>query len=167
MRIVSSHLVTVWRGGPFCVIPTLHKRSAGLIGIGNQPTSPPTTRAMAPGTTTLLFFTLIFVVLRRLRSWIRYRKANPLGLPYPPGPKPLPLLGNLLDVPSSYYWLTYAVWAKKYGDINHISVFGQHIVILNSIEACTDLLEKRSAKYSDRPRFPMMNELYVSQYNVF
>ena len=125
------------------------------------------TEALASGTTTILFFTLIFAVLRRLRSWVRHRKANPLGLPYPPGPKPLPLLGNLLDVPSSYYWLRYSDWAKKYGDINHIRVFGQHTVILNSIEACTDLLEKRSAKYSDRPRFPMMNELYVSQYNVF
>ena len=118
---------------------------------------------MAPSITPLLLITMVLATLQRLWSWVYRRKANPMSLPYPPGPKPLPLLGNLLDAPSSYYWLTYADWAKKYGDINHISIFGQHIVILNSIEACTDLLEKRSAKYSDRPRLPMINELCVDK----
>jgi hypothetical protein len=32
----------------------------------------------------------------------------------------------------------------------HISVFGTHIVILNSVKAANDLLDGRSAIYSDR-----------------
>ena len=44
------------------------------------------------------------------------RLANPKSLPYPPGPTPLPVIGNLLDMPTSYDWLTYAEWAKKYGE---------------------------------------------------
>lgn len=32
----------------------------------------------------------------------------------------------------------------------HLRVFGQSIIILSSIDAVTDLLEKRSSNYSDR-----------------
>ena len=87
--------------------------------------------------------------------------ANSKGLPYPPGPKAFPLLGNALDMPKSYYWLTFADWAKQYGDITHVRLFGSHYIILNSFRAIDDLLEKRSSIYSDRPRLVMMNELYV------
>lgn len=32
---------------------------------------------------------------------------------------------------------------------------GQHVIILNSLKAVTDLFEKRSHIYSDRPILPM------------
>lgn len=47
------------------------------------------------------------------------------------------------------------------GDIVHARVFGQHIVVLNSVAAANDLLDKRSHIYSDRPYIPMMS-MYVS-----
>ncbi|CAE6443343.1 O-methylsterigmatocystin oxidoreductase Short=OMST oxidoreductase [Rhizoctonia solani AG-1 IB] len=37
-------------------------------------------------------------------------------------------------------------------------MFGRRFIILNSAEAVTDLLEKRSAKYSDRSPAPMMSD---------
>jgi hypothetical protein len=40
-----------------------------------------------------------------------------------------------------------------------VSIFGQEFIILNSTEAATDLLEKRSSIYSDRPVMPMGGEL--------
>ena len=33
----------------------------------------------------------------------------------PPGPKGLPLVGNLLDVPERFQWKTYDEWSRKYG----------------------------------------------------
>ena len=39
------------------------------------------------------------------------------GLPYPPGPRPLPLIGNLLDIPKQFSWLTYTQLSKKHGMI--------------------------------------------------
>lgn len=35
--------------------------------------------------------------------------------PLPPGPHKLPVLGNLLDMPSSQEWLTFADWGRKWG----------------------------------------------------
>ena len=43
------------------------------------------------------------------------------------------------------------------GDVVHIDVLGQHIVVLNSSQACEDLLVKRGSTYSDRPAFTMAN----------
>jgi len=45
------------------------------------------------------------------------------------------------------------------GDIIHIQTFGKHVIYLNSWAAVKDLLRKRSAIYSDRPRMVMMAEM--------
>ncbi|KAI6142757.1 cytochrome P450 [Pisolithus tinctorius] len=84
-------------------------------------------------------------------------KKNPA--PFPPGPKPLPLIGNLLDIPSEKQWLTFSDWADKFGDVVHLEVFGEHIVILNSVDAAIEMLDKKSSIYSDRPVLPMGGEL--------
>ncbi|KAJ7190542.1 cytochrome P450 [Mycena pura] len=86
-------------------------------------------------------------------------------LPLPPGPKKLPLVGNLFDMPRTFEWLTYMEWSKKYNsDILHLDVAGTSIIVLSSTEATNELCEKRAALYSDRPRFPMLNELMGMDY---
>jgi cytochrome P450 len=47
------------------------------------------------------------------------------------------------------------------GDVVHAKALDKHIIVLNTLEATNDLLEKRSSKYSSRSRLPMVNELYV------
>ena len=49
------------------------------------------------------------------------------------------------------------------GNILSFQIFGQVIVVLNSAEAAKDLLEKRSAIYSDRPVLPIL-EMCVVDY---
>ncbi|KAF7977292.1 hypothetical protein HWV62_4259 [Athelia sp. TMB] len=85
-------------------------------------------------------------------------KARTKSQKYPPGPRGWPLIGNLLDMPKGDEWVKYREWAQEYNsDIVHVEVFGTHIVLLNSLEAISDLLDKRSSIYSDRPATPMMN----------
>ena len=47
--------------------------------------------------------------------FIRSRVSNPRNLPLPPGPKGLPFLGAIYDVPQEIAWKTFQEWGKKYG----------------------------------------------------
>ncbi|KAK0469623.1 cytochrome P450 [Desarmillaria tabescens] len=99
----------------------------------------------------LVSFTLGILLLHRLFRLSIWRRR----LPLPPGPKGLPLIGNLWDVPAEYPWLTYAQWATTYGDVFYLDTPGNPTVVINSAEAAADLFEKRSGNYSDRPDFTM------------
>ncbi|KZT03210.1 cytochrome P450 [Laetiporus sulphureus 93-53] len=76
-----------------------------------------------------------------------------------PGPKSIPLLGNAHQFPLEYQHRVLGEWNKIYGDIIYTRLFRRPVLILNSAQAAFDLLEKRGSKYSDRPRFVLINEL--------
>ncbi|KAJ7152979.1 cytochrome P450 [Mycena filopes] len=86
--------------------------------------------------------------------WRRGRRAR---RPLPPGPWPLPIVGNLFDMPRSNVWETFSKWNNIYGEVVYLRILGRPIIFLNSVKATTDLLEKRGLLYSDRPQFPLMN----------
>ena len=76
------------------------------------------------------------------------------SVPLPPGPKGLPIVGNLREASAKRdepVWVTYTNWSRIYGDIFHLKVFGTRTIVLNSYKAAMELLEKRSNNYSDRP----------------
>ena len=41
----------------------------------------------------------------------------------------------------------------------HMEAFGNHVIILNTAQAARDLMDKRAAIYSHRPRMVMLDEL--------
>jgi hypothetical protein len=88
-------------------------------------------------------------------------QTNRSSLRLPPGPKRLPLIGNLLDIPKRMEWLRYHAWKEHYGDVVYVEALGQKIVILGSTTAISDLMECRSSIYSSRPNPIMLNELCV------
>ena len=105
------------------------------------------------------FCTILFLYMLRRRP----------ALPFPPGPKGLPILGNALDMPCRNPWLTYWQWGKECSkcfpcalesvddivgaidsDIVHANFLGTHVIVLNSAKVAHELFEKRSSIYSDR-----------------
>ncbi|KAL1941769.1 hypothetical protein VTO73DRAFT_6769 [Trametes versicolor] len=73
----------------------------------------------------------------------------------PPGPRPLPFIGNVLDMPKRYAGTDFGALTNKYGDMVYMNVLGQPMLILGSHDIALDLLEKRSALYSDRSQSTM------------
>ncbi|KAI0033190.1 cytochrome P450 [Vararia minispora EC-137] len=69
----------------------------------------------------------------------------------PPGPPGYPVIGNLFDIPKELPWIQFAKWAKEYGDVISLSVFGQTIVILNSHYAVKDVVLTRPLNFAGRP----------------
>ncbi|KAI0061732.1 cytochrome P450 [Artomyces pyxidatus] len=84
----------------------------------------------------------------------------------PPGPKPLPVIGNLFNVPTKAPWAIYANWAEQYGEIMSMTVLGKVIIVLNSSKAVRELLDKRGPVYSDRPVVPFTEMSGVAHWDL-
>ncbi|KAF8741849.1 cytochrome p450, partial [Rhizoctonia solani] len=90
------------------------------------------------------------VILRKLLKSKKHR---------PPSPLSLPLIGHLLSVPADTEGIAFLKLGKQLNsDIIYLHLFGYDFVVLNSAQAATELLDKRSALYSDRLCPPMMRE---------
>ncbi|KZV76735.1 cytochrome P450 oxidoreductase [Peniophora sp. CONT] len=98
---------------------------------------------LSTGVMSLILVLLLPVALAYLRKSGRH--------PLPPGPWPLPLIGNLLDLPRKDDWLHWLRLGDRYGPLIFVRVLGTPMVIVNKLDMCIDMLERRSAVYSGRP----------------
>lgn len=93
-----------------------------------------------------------FLIVLRLLT----RRSKPS---LPPSPNGLPIIGNLLDMPTQFEWLVFSKWGEQLGDLFSLSVLGTNIIVINSYPRAVEMLDKRSNVYSDRPYVPMAMEL--------
>ena len=111
----------------------------------------------------------LFLLLLALTLY-RASKRGSHG-PLPPGPAPLPIVGNMFDVPQKHPWVSYEAWSEVYSEhawnemvphkfvpissIDSKILFmrqgGTPVVILNAFEDAFELMERRSRNYSDKP----------------
>jgi cytochrome P450 len=82
-----------------------------------------------------------------------------LWLRMPPGPTPLPFIGNKLQLPKSKPWIQFQDWSKTYGPIFTIWIGRKPTIVISDPVIAVDLMEKRSTKYSSRPRMVAMGEI--------
>ncbi|EPS26496.1 hypothetical protein PDE_01433 [Penicillium oxalicum 114-2] len=95
------------------------------------------------------FIFATFVVF--LQSYIR-REIN-----LPPGPRRLPLLGNLHQIPTKNPWKVFQKWHEKYGPIISLRLGQRTVIIIGKYDVAHELLDKRREIYSSRPAL-IMNE---------
>jgi hypothetical protein len=81
----------------------------------------------------------------------------------PPGPKGLPLLGNVNDLPKPgmlecHHW---AQHKELYGPISSLTVLGQSFIIINDAQLALELLRDRSAAHSARPHMVFSSDMYA------
>jgi hypothetical protein len=82
-------------------------------------------------------------------------------LPLPPGPKGLPLVGNINDLPPQgsqeyLHWLKFKV---RYGPLSSITILGQTMIIIHDRDIALELMEKRASKHSGRPNMKFAMEM--------
>ncbi|KAF2116964.1 cytochrome P450 [Lophiotrema nucula] len=97
----------------------------------------------------------VYLVSRLLRS-------NSSERPLPPGPKGLPLLGNVNDLPKPGGELECHHWLKHrdlYGSISSVTVLGQTFIIINDAKIALQLLRDRSAIHSARPHMVFSSDM--------
>ncbi|TFY60387.1 hypothetical protein EVJ58_g5185 [Rhodofomes roseus] len=87
--------------------------------------------------------------------YVRWTKRQGL----PPGPPRLPFLGNIHQLPQLDQHTFLKRWADQYGDVVYAEFFTQPAIVVSSVKAACELMEKRGAYYSGRPRFVRIREM--------
>ncbi|PLN86178.1 cytochrome P450 oxidoreductase [Aspergillus taichungensis] len=101
-----------------------------------------------------LTVTTVLIALVVWRLLYEYRRDRGL----PPGPRRLPLIGNLHQAPQVLPWRTFDAWCKRYGPIVSAQFGGQTTIFISDAAIAKDLLDKRSNIYSDRPWMVMARD---------
>ena len=58
---------------------------------------------------------LLTVALLIAYSYVQDWRRNPTRLPYPPGPKGYPVIGNLLDIPNAFIYKRFRQMSRDLG----------------------------------------------------
>lgn len=124
----------------------------------------------------VLVLIFAYLSLRLLRNIITSVRTGTS----PPGPPGIPLFGNAYQIPSDRQWLKFDEWIRKYGkhtyalcytrtlsvwlagDVVRLTVTGQPIILLGSVQAANDLLDARGTAPID-----MMQLVFTQRHGRF
>jgi hypothetical protein len=112
--------------------------------------------------TTSLLLAISIIILYTLGRFFLRRKSH--DLPLPPGPKGIPFLGNVRNLPKPgilecHHWLKHK---DLYGPISSVTVLGQTFIIINDADIAVELLNNRAAVFSGRPHMVFSGDMYAA-----
>ena len=107
--------------------------------------------------------TSLSICVMFLMALIWYKKTRKTSLCPPPGPWPLPFVGNVLSMDTRRMHLTFYELSQKYGKIFTVSLLGEDIVVINDINMLRKafLGEEYGDIFDDRPHS------FASKYIMF
>ncbi|XP_063289450.1 cytochrome P450 2C31-like [Pelobates fuscus] len=105
------------------------------------------------------FITLLFYLV----IWRGKKKQGNL----PPGPTPLPLLGNILDLNPSEAPRSILQLSEKYGPVFTFYTFRQPAVIIIGCDTIREVLQEHGDALSERERVGLMNILFKDSGALF
>ena len=105
----------------------------------------------------VIFYNLatVLVLLILIILWVRSRRP----IAYPPGPTPIPVIGNMHNIVKGHVLETFRELRTKYGDIFSLSIGQFWVIVVNGTENLRELLVKNGEYTSDRPPFYLMKML--------
>ncbi|KDQ58235.1 hypothetical protein JAAARDRAFT_129298 [Jaapia argillacea MUCL 33604] len=86
--------------------------------------------------------------------------------PTPGNKRPLPFVGNKLDIPKEKSWMKFREWNEAYGPILTVWNGSTPTMLIGDPEIAVELMEKRSTKYSSRPRFVVAGDLLTENRTI-
>ncbi|XP_061094507.1 cytochrome P450 2J1-like isoform X1 [Conger conger] len=107
-------------------------------------------------------FCLIFLALFLTLTYVLKQKSPKK---FPPGPRSLPFIGDLLRIDSTKIHLHLAKFAEQYGGIYSIHL-GTRIVVLHDLKYVKEALIQKGENFVDRPRIPLFEDLNPNHYGV-
>lgn len=100
--------------------------------------------SVSEGLLAIITLCLVYLILKFFQTEI------PEGLRCLPGPKPLPIIGNLLEIGSKPYQ-TLTAMSKHYGDVFQIQIGMRPVVVLSGSETVRQALIKQGEDFAGRP----------------
>ncbi|KAM4042286.1 cytochrome P450 2K1-like isoform 1-T1 [Anomaloglossus baeobatrachus] len=97
---------------------------------------------------TILLFVGVFLFLV-----IFFKKQNKdVNKKFPPGPRPLPIVGNILQIDMSKPYRSFVELSKEYGTVFSVQLGMSKIVVLCGLETIKDALINHVDDFVDRPK---------------
>ncbi|KAL3473717.1 cytochrome P450 [Aspergillus californicus] len=105
---------------------------------------------------------LLLLGLTGLLYLLHLRNKKPL----PPGPTPIPIIGNIQEMIRKEPLQCFKDWHQQYGPLVTLRYGTRLIISVGSYEFARELFEKRGAIYSSRPRFIVASERMSGSMNL-
>ncbi|NXT91601.1 CP2K6 protein, partial [Anhinga rufa] len=101
----------------------------------------------------LLFILFLLLILKRQRVWKSHTRDN-----FPPGPRPLPIIGNLHTMDLKRPHLTMLELSKTYGPVFSIQMGPRKTVVLSGYDTVKEALVNQADAFAGRPKLPVLEK---------
>ncbi|XP_067319267.1 cytochrome P450 2C18-like isoform X3 [Anolis sagrei] len=115
------------------------------------------------GTSTVL---LVICLSCLLLSAIWKSQANKRGK-MPPGPPPLPLIGNALQLKTNHLDLTLSKLSEKYGPVFTLHFGMKPVVVLHGYDAVKEALIDQAEEFAPRGKMPFIDKYFQGKGIIF
>ncbi|NWW75680.1 CP2K1 protein, partial [Climacteris rufus] len=106
-------------------------------------------------TSTILVLILAFLSILKIAGFWN----NSWGKNFPPGPRPLPIIGNLLLFDVKRPYRTYLELSKIYGPVFSVQMGHRKQVVISGYETVKEALVNQADAFAERPKIPLFEDL--------